>query len=54
LDDIQVRLLDCLRKEKGVDFLICEPVRADFNDLHVFEEYLRGYRIFRTFFAAHM
>ena len=31
-----------------------KPVRANFNDLHVFEEYLRGYRIFRTFFAAHM
>jgi hypothetical protein len=28
--------------------------RADFNDLHVFSEYLRGYRIIRTFFAAHM
>ncbi|KIW68155.1 hypothetical protein PV04_04121 [Phialophora macrospora] len=28
--------------------------RADFNNLHAYEEYLRGYRIVRTFFAAHM
>jgi hypothetical protein len=25
--------------------------RADFNDFHKFEEYLRGYRIARTFFS---
>ena len=25
--------------------------RADFEDLHKFEEYLRGYRIVREFFA---
>ncbi|KAF9883334.1 hypothetical protein FE257_003752 [Aspergillus nanangensis] len=28
--------------------------RADFNDIHAFEEYLRGYRIVRTFLAKHM
>ncbi|KPI34559.1 uncharacterized protein AB675_11191 [Cyphellophora attinorum] len=27
--------------------------RADFNNLHNYEEYLRGYRIMRTFLAAH-
>lgn len=27
---------------------------ADFNNLHAFEEYLRGYRILRTFFAQHL
>jgi len=25
--------------------------RADFNNLHAFEEYLRGYRIVRSFLA---
>jgi len=28
--------------------------RADFNNQHAFEEYLRGYRIIRTFFAKHL
>lgn len=28
--------------------------RADFNNLHNFEEYLRGYRIIRTFFSQHL
>jgi len=28
--------------------------RADFNNLHAFEEYLRGYRIVRSFFAQHI
>lgn len=27
---------------------------ADFNNQHAFEEYLRGYRILRTFFAEHL
>ena len=27
--------------------------RADFNNRHAYEEYLRGYRIVRTFFAKH-
>ncbi|EPE34171.1 alpha/beta-Hydrolase [Glarea lozoyensis ATCC 20868] len=28
--------------------------RADFNNLHNFEEYLRAYRIVRSFFASHL
>lgn len=56
LDDVQVSeggLL--LSPGLGENWLTdSHPFRADFNDLHVFEEYLRGYRIIRTFFAAHM
>jgi hypothetical protein len=28
--------------------------RADFNDVHKFKEYLRGYRIVRTFLAQYL
>jgi hypothetical protein len=28
--------------------------RADFNDVHNYEEYLCGYRILRCFFAEHL
>ena len=35
-------------------FRLIRVDRADFNNLHVFEEYLRGYRIVRSFFAQHL
>jgi hypothetical protein len=55
VDDLAVSFDTLPRKPRCVMVVLTDRVlRADFNDLHCYSEYLRGYRIVRTFFAAHM